>query len=258
MGGKKLEDAVVPPYFPDDEAVREDLLDYAFEVEWFDQHLGNMIRILEENGEFDNTLIVVTSDNGMAFPRGKGQIYDDDFHMPLAACWGSKMQGGRVVDDYVSFTDFAPTFLEVAGIKPEHKITGKSILDILRSKKSGQIDPARDFIVVGKERHDLGRPDQAGYPVRAIRTDKYLYAVNFEPDRWPACDPPHYGNIDGSPTKTSIIEMHEAGESTYWELAMGKRPEEELYRMSDDTHCMNNLADNPELDEIKAEMRQEL
>ncbi|TWT84288.1 Arylsulfatase [Planctomycetes bacterium CA13] len=258
VGGKKLEDAEVPPYLPDEEIVREDILDYALEIEWFDKHLGQMLQMIEAAGELDNTLVVVTSDNGMPFPRVKGQIYDDDFHMPMAACWGKHIKGGRVVDDFISFSDLAPTFLEAAGIEPQHKITGRSFMDILRSENSGQIDPTRNFIVVGKERHDRGRPNMEGYPVRAIRNESFMYAVNFEPDRWPACDPPGFGNIDGSPTKRRIIEMHEQGNSMYWDFAMGKRPAEELYRIDRDSHCINNLANQPEYAETKAQLRNQM
>ncbi len=256
VGGKKLDDADVPPYFPDDETVRHDMLDYAFETEWFDQHLGKMLTILEDKGELDNTLVVVTSDNGMPFPRVKGQIYDDDFHMPLAVCWGDRIKGGRVVRDYVSFSDFAPTFFEAAGITPTHQMTGKSIMGILLSEESGRIDQNRNFIVVGKERHDRGRPNDVGYPVRAIRTDEFMYAVNFKTDRWPAGNPERgYPNIDGSPTKAMIIELQKQGITRYWDLAMGKRPPEELYSMVDDEHCMRNLADDPKYEEVKADLR---
>ena len=84
---------------------RSDLLDYAYEIEWFDRHLGTMIKTLEEMGELDNTLIVVTADNGMPFPRVKGQIYEHDFHLPMAIRWGSSVKPGRVVDDFINFAD---------------------------------------------------------------------------------------------------------------------------------------------------------
>jgi len=257
--GKKLDDVTVPPYLPDDQTVRSDLLDYAVEVEWFDQQLGKMLQTLKDKGELDNTIVVVTSDNGMPFPRIKGQIYDDDFHLPLAVRWGSGMKGGRVVDDFICFTDFAPTFLEAAGLKPLPEMTGKSFLDVLRSDKAGQVDPKRDRVYVGKERHDIGRPGNVGYPVRAIRTKQFLYARNFKPDRWPAGNPETgYRNIDDSPTKTDILELDKKGQSFYWRLSMGKRPLEEMYDLTKDPHCMQNLAGNTDYDKTKAELWSEL
>ncbi len=198
----------VPPYWPDTEAVRTDMLDYAFEIEHFDLHLQRMLARLEEEGELERTLVVVTSDNGMPFPRAKGQAYEVSNHMPLAAMWPAGIEKpGRTVDDFVSFVDLAPTFLEMAEISEAASgmlpIEGQSLLDILRSRGSGQIDPKRDHVLVGKERHDVGRPNDQGYPIRGIVTDSWLFLVNFEPDRWPAGNPETgYLNTDGSPTKT--------------------------------------------------------
>ncbi|MES2506241.1 MAG: sulfatase, partial [Verrucomicrobiota bacterium] len=164
--GKKLEDVVVPPYFPDTSIVRGDLADYAIEVEYADAYIGKALATLEAAGELDNTLIVVTSDHGMPFPYVKGQIHEDGFHLPLAMRWGKGIQPGRVVEDFVNVRDFAPTFLELAGVKPHEQMTGKSLVNILRSPKSGFIED-RKIMLAGKERHDLGRPNDWGYPVRA-------------------------------------------------------------------------------------------
>src|SRR5690606_38574449 len=86
--GKRLEEVTVPAYLPDTEAVRDDLLDYAIEVEWADAHVGRALTLLEEAGELENTLVIVTSDHGMPFPFVKGQIFEDGFHLPLAMRWG--------------------------------------------------------------------------------------------------------------------------------------------------------------------------
>jgi arylsulfatase A-like enzyme len=250
--GKKLGAASIRKYYPDHKVVRSDILDYAIEVEYFDKHLVNMLNILEEREALENTLVVVTTDNGMPFPRVKGQIYEDDFHLPLAIRWGNEVQGGRVVDDFVSFIDFAPTFLEVAGLSPLPEMTGKSLLKILESNRSGQIEPDRDIVFVGKERHDLGRPDDVGYPVRAARTKEFLYIRNFKPSRWPAGNPEtDYGNIDASPTKTLLIEQNDQGISKYYDLSMGKRALEELYNIKEDPDCIKNLAEDPSHAEIK-------
>ena len=257
--GKKIEDVTVPPYLPDDDIVKRDLLDYAFETEWFDHHLGLMIKQLEDNGELDNTIIVVTSDNGMPFPRVKGQMYEADFHLPLAVRWGNAGNGGRIIEDFVSFTDYAPTFLEAAGINIPDTITGKSFLNLLQSNQEGWIDPTRDHVLMGKERHDVGRENDTGYPVRVIRTKEYLYVHNFEPNRWPAGNPETgYTNIDSSPTKTLILEQHDAGNNTYYNLAMGKRPAEELYKMPEDAACMHNLANDPDHATVKQGLWQTL
>jgi N-sulfoglucosamine sulfohydrolase len=266
--GNKTTDQIkdVPDFWPDNETVRTDMLDYAFEIEYYDDHLLRMIRLLEERGELDNTLIVVTSDNGMPFPRAKGAGYEYSNHLPLAIMWPKGIKNpGRVIDDYVSFIDFAPTFLELAGISNELKygmqvIQGKSLLPLFRSEKEGKVMKERDYVLLGHERHDVGRPDDVGYPVRSIIRDGYLYIHNFKPDRWPMCNPETgYLNTDGSPTKTAILEMRRNGENNlFWELCFGKRGSEELYYIEDDPDCLNNLIADPKLSNQIRDMKTQL
>jgi N-sulfoglucosamine sulfohydrolase len=252
-GGKRLADVDrVPGYWPDNEAVRHDMLDYALEVEHFDTHLGRMLAELERRGLLKNTLVVVTSDHGMPFPRVKGQAYDGSNRVPLAMMWAEGLrQPGRVVEDYVSFIDIAPTFLELAGLKPDQAgmapVTGRSLTDLLFSASSGNINPARDHVLIGKERHDIGRPSDWGYPIRGIVKGGMLYVRNFEPDRWPSGNPETgYLNSDGGATKTDILNARRAsGANRYWSLCFGKRPAEELYDVRRDPDCLTNLAADP-------------
>lgn len=267
-GGKSIDDIPadeVPDFWPDSETVRNDLLDYALEIEWFDQHLARMLEALENLGQLDNTLIVVTADNGMPFPRVKGQEYELSNHLPLAVMWPKGItKPGRKIDDYVSFIDFAPTFLEVAGLPWEDSgmaySPGRSLTDIFRSEKSGQVIPTRDHVLIGKERHDIGRPNDWGYPIRGIVKAGKLYLKNYETNRWPAGNPETgYLNTDGGATKTEILEMRRSGENTeYWQLNFGKRPEEELFDVAADRDCVNNLAEDPKFADLKNELRKEL
>jgi arylsulfatase A-like enzyme len=250
--GKRLQDVKVPAYLPDTEAVRGDLLDYAVEVEWGDQQIGKALKLLEGAGELDRTLIVVTSDHGMPFPYVKGQIFEDGFHLPLAVRWGDVVKPGRVVEDVINVRDLAPTYLELAGLKLHGQMTGRSFVDVLRSDKSGWIDPERKVMLVGKERHDIGRPNDLGYPVRAIRTPEWLYVHNYFPERWPACNPEtDFGNCDPGPTK----EVIKALGGHYYELCFGKRPADALYRLTDDPECVRNLAHDPAHAKVMAELR---
>jgi N-sulfoglucosamine sulfohydrolase len=253
--GKSIADVTLPAYYPDNNTIRSDLLDYAVEVEWFDTHLGRILDQLEEAGELDNTVVVVTSDHGMPFPRVKGQIYEHGFHIPLAIRWGGTIKPGRVIDDFVNVRDFAPTFLELAGIAKPDTMSGRSALDALRSEKSGWIDRTRNRMIVGKERHDLGRPNDQGYPVRAIRTPEYLYVHNYTPDRWPVGNPETgYPNCDNGPTKTLLTSRFDE----FYRLCFGKRPSEELYRISEDPDCVKNLATDPSLQTLKEQLRAEM
>lgn len=253
--GKTKEKIEVPSYLPNEDIVKEDLLDYAFEIEWFDSQLGRILRELDEIGELDHTIVIVTSDNGMAFPRVKGQMYEQDFHIPMAIQWKNGMEGGRVIDDLVSFVDIAPTILEAAKLKLHPQMEGKSLLPLLKSNKSGEVE-GRNRAYMAKERHDVGTEDDVSYPVRCIRTEQYLYVRNIKPDLWPAGNPETgFTNVDPSPTKTLILSDPE---TIYYRLAFGKRPLEELYDIIKDPECMENLASIPEFRGVADELWEEL
>jgi len=251
--GMKLEDVEVPPYFPDTETVRTDICDYYFEVQRFDRELGEVLQRLESMGELENTLVLMTGDHGWPFPRSKANLYDSGTHVCLAAQWGDQIKAGRVIDDFVSFHDFAPTFLEAAGLPPLKAMTGRSLMNIFKAGTSGQIEPQRDHVILGKERHTPCQPDDAsGTPMRAIRTKDFLYIHNFKPERWPAGAPvakykDAYFDIDGSPTKDVIVEnKDDPSLGKFFDLAIAKRPVEELYDMRKDPFQIDNVADHPE------------
>jgi arylsulfatase A-like enzyme len=252
--GKNLDEIVVPPYFPDVRAVRSDLADYAIEVEYADAHIGRALALLEERGELENTLIIITSDHGMPFPFVKGQIHEDGFRLPFVARWGKGVKPGRVVEDFINVRDIAPTFLELAGAEIHPQITGRSLVPLLKAEQSGWIED-RKVMLVGKERHDLGRPNNAGYPVRAIRTPEFFYVHNYHPERWPACDPEtNFGNCDDSPTKEVIKLLG----GYFFNLSFGFRPADELYRLSDDPSGLRNLANDPAYAETMAQLKQQM
>ena len=231
--GKRLDDIVVPAFLPDSPEVRSDLADYAFEIEWYDRQLARVLELLEKRGQLDNTLIVCTSDNGMAFPRAKGNLYEYGVHMPLAVRWGARIPGGRVVDDFVELPRLC------AHVPPGCR-RGRSLIGdgpqppaSARLAESGTIEAARDCAVFGIERHFPGsRPGGAGYPARGIRTRDFHYIRNLTPDRnpcgdrpgpiWPDDDPVGgFGDTDGGPAKTFLWEQRAALPAT---LPRGLRP----------------------------------
>ena len=255
----------VPPFWPDVDSVRSDMLDYAYELEYFDSHLAKMIKLLKDKGELDNTIIIVTADNGMPFPNIKGQVYEYSNHLPLAIMWPKGIKNpGRSIDDYVNFIDLAPTFLDVAQINEAKSgmqpITGKSLTPIFYSGKSGIIEKKRDYVLVGKERHDVGRPNDEGYPVRGLVKNNFLYLHNFKADRWPVGNPEvGYPNVDGSPTKSYILNTRRnTGDLSYWKGSFGKRPDIELYNIKTDPFCMNNLAADTKYSSVIKKMDKEM
>lgn len=265
-GGKRLEDIDrVPDYWPDNETVRHDMLDYAFEVEHMDNHLGRMLDELEHRGLLDNTLVIVTSDHGMPFPRVKGYAYHDSNHIPLAIRWPNGMKrSGRVIDDFVDFTDLAATVLDYANIPRENSgmmpVTGKSWRPILESNLSGRVVAERDHVLIGKERTDVGRPNNAGYPIRGIVTSEFLYLRNYEPSRWPAGNPETgYLDTDGSPTKSHILQLGRMDHANpFWRLNFGLRPVDELYDLQDDRDCVRNVASQPAMEQQVTLLRQRM
>ena len=265
-GGKHIRDIdSVYTYWPDVDSVRTDMLDYAFEIEYFDSHLVRMLDLLKQKGELENTLVIVTGDNGMPFPRCKGQEYEQSNHMPLAVMWKKGIKKpGRTVDDLVSFIDFAPTFLEIAQVDAGNcgmkTIQGRSLTSIFYTTDSGVTEPERDHVLIGKERHDVGRPHDEGYPIRGIIRDQYLFIHNFKTDRWPAGNPETgYLNCDGSPTKTVILNEFRKGENLqHWVWSFGKRPADELYNIKKDPDCIVNLARKPEYAGIVTKLKTQL
>jgi arylsulfatase A-like enzyme len=270
----------MPPFLPDVHEVREDLADYFGENLAFDKMLGVLIEKLEEIGELDNTLIVVSGDHGApGFSYGKCNLYDFGTRVCLAARWGEIKNPGRVVDDFVNLMDLAPTFLEAAELEVPEVMTGKSLLPLLQSSKEGQVDPERSWVVTGRERHvSESREDMMPYPQRSIRTNDWLYVINFKPDRWPGGNPWNispesaptqeeleddtfitHPDMDGGPTKAFLVlNRDHPNYSDYYHMAFAKRPREELYDLRKDPYQVTNVAGQKRYQEIQAELNKRL
>ncbi len=238
-------------HYPDSPEIRGDVADYYFEVQRFDQLVGQAIKALEESGELDNTIIVMSGDHGMPFPRCKSNNYDSGARIPLAIRWPARIKAGTVVNDFVSLTDLAPTFYETAGVAIPSDVTGRSLLQMLAGKDKSD----RSFVIHGKERHVPGqeKPDMGGYPTRAIRTHDFLYLRNFKPNRWPAGTPNHkkasiggawFADCDNGPTKSYMVNNRDKDEHhrKLYDLAFGKRPADELYDLKKDPGQLVNVA----------------
>lgn len=262
--GKDLSKIIVPAVFPDNEIVRSDIADYLVEIEHFDRMVERAIATLEERGLLDNTIVVVTSDHGMPFPRAKASLYDLGSRVPLAIRWPEGIERpGRVVDSFVNLSDLAPTFLDAAGLKAPRMMSARSMVDIFSNRERGN----RAAAYIAMERHDGCRAGGKGYPCRAIRTEDFMYIYNFEPTRWPSGSPDAsvcarsipYGEIDSSPTKTFMMENRSThGVANLAELSFGMRPAEELYDLKKDPEQMNNLAGSREYAKAQSKMRERL
>jgi arylsulfatase A-like enzyme len=269
----------LPKFLPDVPEVREDLADYFGEVQAFDHALGLLLQKLEQIGELDNTLVVVSGDHGPpGFTHGKCNLYDFGTGVTLAIR-GAGTRGGRVLDDFVGLPDLAPTFLEVAGVTPPDVMTARSLVPLLKSDKSGQVDPQRSFVLTGRERHvEDARTGYLPYPQRAIRTKQYLYILNFEPDRWPMGNPYKLGesdepdaetlanntrvtlsDMDAGPTKAWLIKHRDDPQwKPFYEIAFAKRPREQLFVIADDPDQLHNVAADPKYAKVREELHEKL
>lgn len=263
QAGLKTDHVVVPAMWPDNEVARNDILDYYAKAERFDREVGQMLEVLQAAGRLDNTLVLMTGDNGWPFPRCKANLYDGGTRQPLAIRWPAKVRAGWVCDDFINLMDLAPTFLQAAGLQPPAEMTGRSFLGLL----SGAEKPgSRNVVFLERERHASVRAGNLGYPSRAIRTRDFLYIRNFHPDRWPAGDPVAYrdpafpyGDCDEGPTKSYILaHQEEPAINRLFQLCFAKRPAEELYDVRQDPNELINLADNPAYAASKKELHSQL
>ena len=284
---KNLHDVETPGFLPDNEIIKGDILDYAIEIEWFDMHLQRMLDYLEKIDELENTIVIVTADNGMPFPRAKANGYEYGIHVPFAVRFPKEYPSGRKVDDPISFVDLAPTVLQITETKANGMmpISGKSILTILKSKNQGIVDPSKKYVYSGRERHSSSRYLNWGYPQRMIRSEDFLLIWNMKPERWPAGAPqaiktgtknellPMYGidengihhsewaftDIDDAPSKSYIIENWQNEKvKPFFKEALLKRSEYGLFNIKDDPFCLNNLIGKSEYAEIEKEMKNTL
>ena len=264
----------LPANLPDAPEVREDFADYLGEAQAFDAYVGVIVKKLADAGELDNTILVISGDHGAAgFPNGKCNLYDFGTNVALITSVPGGV-GGRVVDDFVNLMDLCPTFLEAASLPIPPGVNGKSLLPLMRADKSGQIDPTRDSVITGRERHvDSARAGNLPYPSRALRTRDYLYIRNFAPDRSPMGDAQlaggpapdkgkltndtryGYPDMDAGPTKAFLVEHRADPKFEFFhKLAFAGRPAEELYDLKSDPGQVKNVAADPAFAAAKAEM----
>jgi N-sulfoglucosamine sulfohydrolase len=263
QAGLTTNSVVVPPMWPDNAVSRNDILDYYAKAERFDREAGEMVQLLQQAGKLDNTIVLMTGDNGWPFPRCKANLYDGGTRQPLAVRWPAKVKPRQVCEDFINLMDMAPTFLQAAGLKAPAEMTGRGFLGLLTGTEKFGL---RNTVFLERERHANVRAGDVGYPARAIRTREFLYIHNFRPERWPAGDPvAHkdparaFGDCDDGPTKNFILaHKEEPGLNNLFQLCFGKRPAEELYDARKDPHQLRNLADDPACAEVKKQLRAQL
>jgi N-sulfoglucosamine sulfohydrolase len=271
----------LPPFLPDVDVIREDMADYLGEIQAFDAGIGRLLAVLERRGELEQTLVVVSGDHGPpGFLRGKCNLYDFGTAVPLVIR-GPGVARGEVADPLVSLIDLAPTLLEAAGVPVPDVMDGKSLWPLLSGRTREQRAAwEREAVLFGRERHvEMAREGYLPYPQRGIRTAEFLYIVNFEPQRYPMGDPYHLdrdvesvsaetiarhtfatlADEDASPTKAwMVVHQDDPQWRRLYGLAFEPRPREELYDLAADPHQINNLADDPDYQQVRRDLERQL
>ena len=264
--GIALDEIPMPGFLPDTPGVRKERAGFLYEICLADRELGRLLDLLEERGLRENTLIVFAGDNGTTFriPRGKATPYDWASHIPMAVSWPARVPGGRVVDDFVTSADLAPTLLEAAGLPVPDSMTGRSYLDILLSGESGQVDPSRDFVVHGLEWH--GELPPYSRASRTIREGDWTYIINFGRQvRWgvPPRNQRPLSEFEAFAAEANASQLLGAYPQhpdlrRFAEIYSEQPGREELYNLADDPWQMNNLAGDPRYADIQERLRQRM
>jgi N-sulfoglucosamine sulfohydrolase len=251
------QDVIVPPFLPDTPVCRHELAQYYQSVSRIDQGLGRLVEILKAAGEYDDTVLIFTSDHGIAFPGGKTTVYEPGMRVPmivkLAGEAGGQRsevggQGGRVSSAMVSHVDLTPTILDFALALPkDHKLHGRSWKEAVREENP----PGWDAVNASHTFHEI----TMYYPMRVVRKRDYKLIWNiaaglpypFASDLWaaPAWQDRYRQGPDTLYGKRSVKDyIH--------------RPAFELYDLAKDPDEMKNLAGDANYAKLLAEMKGEL
>ncbi len=235
----------LPPYYPDTPEVRKDWTQYYDLITAMDYKVAEILKQLEEDGLADNTIVFYYSDHGVGLPRAKRWLYDSGTHIPLIIRWPGKIKPGTVRDDLVSFIDFGPTVLSLAGVTIPSYIQGQAFLGDQAAEPREYIHGARD------------RMDETYDIIRAVRDKRYKYIRNFEPGKPYA---QYIGYSERTPTMKIMRDHNKYGKLTGPQklFFLPTKPVEELYDTESDPHEINYLAGTPEHEGVVERMRGEL
>jgi uncharacterized sulfatase len=225
--------AQLPPYYADTPVIRKHWAHYYDLITAMDRQVGEVLQQLEDDGLADNTIVMWYSDHGVGMPRAKRWLYDSGMHVPMIVRWPGAIEPGSVRDELVSFVDFAPTVLSLAGVTPPDHMQGQIIL-------GDDKPPAREYVYGMRDRMDE-RYDH----IRAVRDKQYKYIRNYEPYR------PYDQYLkypENFPVMQEMRRVQAAGvlNEVQQLFFRQEKPLEELYDTDADPHELNNLAADAE------------
>ena len=225
----------VPPFLSDDRDTRQDLAAFCNEVTRFDYFVGEVVQELERQEILNNTLLLLMADNGRPFPRAKTRLHDSGMKTGLIAHWPAGItSGGATSPSLVSAIDLAPTILELAGVTPADPMQGVSLAPLFSDPHA----TVREFAFSEHNWHDY---EACG---RCVRSAGFLYVRNLRPQlAW-------QGPADSvrSVAHQQLRHLRDKGglNEAQSDVFLAPRPNEELYRTSDDPLQIRNLAGDPE------------
>ncbi|MBN1348775.1 sulfatase-like hydrolase/transferase [candidate division KSB1 bacterium] len=226
------EKITLPPYYPDTPIVRNDYARYYDIIHTMDSQVADCLKQLEQDGLADDTIVFFFSDHGRGLPRAKRWIYDSGIHVPLIVRWGGQLAPGSQCHDLVSFVDFAPTVLSLAGVPLPSHLQGQAFLGEQKSAPRTAIFAARDRM---DERYDH---------IRAVRDQQFKYIRNFQPETPYARE---IAYMELMPTMREMRRLNAEGKLDAIQKLFFRqtKPVEELYDIIADPHEIRNLADDP-------------
>jgi N-sulfoglucosamine sulfohydrolase len=241
----------LPPYYPDTPLVREEWALYYDNTTAMDKEVARILRELEDDGLSDNTIVFFFSDHGMGLPRGKFWLYDSSIRVPLIIHFPAKYRHlapsapGTVSDRVVSFVDFGPTVLSLAGVAVPEYTQGLAFL-------GEHATEPRDYAFAGRDR--LAACDDL---VRAVHDKRYNYIRNFKPFI-PSNPGSQWWYDYHHAIRLELKRLKAAGQLTPAQLLASTdapRVPEELYDLQEDPYELHNLANSPQHREIMIRMR---
>jgi arylsulfatase A-like enzyme len=239
----RLEDVTVPQFLPDTLKVRQDQAYYYDEIARFDKECGVILSLLEESGLSGNTMVVMSGDNGMPFPRAKGTLYEPGVNVPLIIKWPGIIKEGTVSNELISLMDLPATWLDIAGITIPKEFEGISLKLYFRNEM--KYIP-RDYVFFERNWHDNW------LPLRGCVTNKYKMIINYRPEI------PYLPSLDlyESDSFIEIMRLGNAGElqgNLNWYLNT-TTPILELYDIENDSGEWHNLANGPNNEGIREKL----
>lgn len=239
----------LPPFFVDTPDTRENFSNYLAEVNYLDGQVGEVMKLLDDKGLTENTLVIFSSEQGNSFPFAKWTCYDVGVHSAFITKWPGKIQPGVVSDALIEYSDVVPTFVEIAGGQPDPGLDGKSLMDLFE----GNTKKHKEYAYSLQTTRGINMGSEY-YGIRSVVSAQYRYILNLTPE---------------VPFKNLITEKETWFESWRVEAKSDEaaarlvenyqyRPGAELYDLEKDPYNMENLAANPAYKSIVDEMHAKL